>query len=113
MSKLFTVVFSRLHELDTFKETTIDCNKILFFREKETGLTTVYFNQYCVDVQMNYYEFQQMVINEILKLEHNTDILQLMAGYLSNNGTGNVLMETLIKDCRNIIKGIASENNKL
>lgn len=113
MSKLFKTVFSRLHELDTFKETTIDCNKILFFREKETGNTTVYFNNYCIEVQMGYYEFQQNVINEILKLEHNEDILQLMSGYLANNGTGNVLMGTLIKDCRDIIKAIASDNNNL
>lgn len=113
MSKLFTEVLGRLHEQDKFRKITIDCNKINFFRQTETGTTTVYFDEFCIEVQIDYYEFQQNVMGEILKLEHNADILQLMAGYLANGTTGGIMPGVLIKDCQGIIKQIASDNNSI
>jgi|688.fasta_scaffold16821_4 hypothetical protein len=113
MSKLFTEVNARLHENDPYRKFTIDCNKIQFFKENNSGLTTVFFNEFYIEVEMNYYEFQKNVMGEILKVEHQTDILQLMAGYLANNLVCNIPPETLIKDCKGIIQKIASENNSI
>jgi len=113
MSKLFTEVNARLHENDPYRKITIDCDKIQFFKENHSGLTTVFFNELYIEVEMNYYEFQQTIMGEIIKVEHQNDILKLMAGYLSNNVITSISPEVLIKDCKGIIQKIANENNTL
>jgi hypothetical protein len=112
MGKLFYTVRGRLNESLPYRKITIDCNKIIFF-EEDGGKTKVFFSDYHIEVEMSFSDFQKNVISQVFNLEIQEDILQLMAGYLSNNATGNVLIETLIKDCRYIIKTIASENNSL
>jgi hypothetical protein len=52
-------------------------------------------------------------MGEILKVEHQNDVLKLMTGYLSKHITANISPETLIKDCIRIIQKIASEHNSL
>lgn len=113
MSKLFTEVKARLDSNDKFEPFTIDCNKIVAFKRTNIGTTelTLWFGT--MEVEMDYYEFQQNIMGEILKLEHNADILQLMAGYLANGTTGGIMPEVLIKDCQRIIKLIASDNNSI
>jgi hypothetical protein len=112
MGKLFYTVRGRFRESLPYKNITIDCNKIIFFEEYGEK-TRVFFSDYHIEVEMSFGEFQKNVISQVFNLELQEDILQLMAGYLSNNATGNVLIETLIKDCKGIIKTIASENNSL
>ena len=113
MSKLFTEVYARLDSNDKFERFTIDCNNIIAFKLTNTGTTELTLSVGIMEVNMGYYEFQQNIMGEILKVEHQNDILKLMAGYLSNNSIGNILPETLIKDCKGIIKKIASDNNTL
>ena len=113
MSKVFTELKARFDRDDKFETITIDCNKIVCFYRTSIGTTEVTFNTGTLEVEMDYYEFQQNIMGAILKVEHQNDILQLMAGYLSNNSIGNIPPETLIKDCKGIIKKIASDNNTL
>jgi hypothetical protein len=113
MSKLFTEVNARLDSNDKFEPITFDCNNIIAFKRTGTGTTELTLSVGTIEVDMDYYEFQQNVMGEILKVEHQTDILQLMAGYLANNLVCNIPPETLIKDCKGIIQKIASENNSI
>jgi hypothetical protein len=113
MSKLFTELKARFDRDDKFETITIDCNQIVCFKRTSIGTTEVTFNTGTFEVEMDYYEFQQNIMGEILKVEHQNDVLKLMAGYLSNHITANISPETLIKDCQRIIKKIASENNNL
>ena len=113
MSKLFTEVNARLDSNDKFELFTIDCTNIVAFKRTNTGTTELTLSVGIMEVEMDYYEFQQNIMGEILKVEHQNDILKLMAGYLSNNSVSNISPETLIKDCKGIIKKIASDNNNL
>lgn len=113
MSKLFTEVNARLDSDDKFEPITFDCNNIVAFKRTNTGTTELTLSVGIMEVDMDYYEFQQNIMGEILKVEHQNDILKLMAGYLSNNSVSNISPETLIKDCKGIIKKIASDNNTL
>lgn len=113
MSKLFTEINARLDSNDKFETITIDCNNIVSFKRTNTGTTDLFLTVGIIEVDMDYYEFQQNIIAEILKVEHQNDILKLMAAYLSNNFVNNISIETLIKDCKDIIKKIASDNNTL
>jgi hypothetical protein len=111
MSKLFTEVNGRVSSTQFFEKFTIDCNKIVSFKNNNGVSTDVFFNDLVIEIDMPYHEFQQNVMGEIIKAEHQNDVLKLMTGYLANNVTGNISPETLIKDCQGIIKNIASENN--
>jgi hypothetical protein len=113
MSKLFTEVNGRFYDNQKFRKFTIDCNKIEYYGELPNGHTDVHFKEGVIIVDMPYYEFQQNVMGEILKVEHQNDVLKLMAGYLSNNVITSISPEVLIKDCEGIIKKISSENNTL
>ena len=112
MSKLFTEVNARVSSTKFFEKFTIDCNKIVSFKNNNGVSTDVFLNDLVIEVDMNYYEFQN-VMDEIIKVEHQNDILKLMAGYLSNNVITSISPEVLIKDCKGIIQKIASENNTL
>ena len=113
MSKLFTEVNARLDSNDKFESITFDCNNIIAFKRTSIGTTELTLSVGIMEVDIDYYEFQQNIMGEILKAEHRNDILKLMAGYLSNNSVGNISLQTLIKDCKVIIQKIASDNNTL
>ena len=113
MSKLFTEVNARLDSNDKFESITFDCNNIIAFKRTSIGTTELTLSVGIMEVDIDYYEFQQNIMGEILKAEHRNDILKLMAGYLSNNSVGNIPLQTLIKDCKVIIQKIASDNNTL
>jgi hypothetical protein len=113
MTKLFAELKARFDREEKFETITIDCNQIVCFYKTSIGTTEVTFNTGTLEVEMDYYEFKQNIMGEILKVEHQNDILKLMAGYLSNHITANISAETLIKDCKGIIKKIASDNNNL
>ena len=113
MSKLFTEVNGRLNSNDKFEPITFDCNSIIAFKRTSIGTTELELSVGIMEVEMDYYEFQQNIMGEILKVEHQNDILKLMAGYLSNNVITSISPEVLIKDCKGIIQKIASENNTL
>ena len=113
MNKVFAELKARFDKDEKFETITIDCNQIVCFYRTTIGTTEVTFNTGILEVEMDYYEFQQNIMGEILKIEHKNDILKLMAGYLCNNSVTNISIETLIKDCKGIIKKIASDNNTL
>jgi hypothetical protein len=112
MNKLFTEVNGRYFTDEKFRKITIDCNKIEFFYDLNPG-TGIHFLLSDIEIDMPYHEFQQNVMGEIIKVEHQNDVLKLMAGYLSNNVITSISPEVLIKDCKGIIQKIASENNTL
>jgi hypothetical protein len=113
MSKLFTEVNGRVSSTQFFEKFTIDCNKIVSFKNNKNISTDVFFNDLVIEIDMNYYDFQQKIMGEIIKNEHQNDVLKLMAGYLSNNVITSISPEVLIKDCKGIIKKIASDDNTL
>jgi hypothetical protein len=112
MSKLFTEVNASIGN-EQYTKFTIDCNKIDFYYQASYNTTEVVINNIHIEIDMPYDKFQQTIMGEIIKVEHQNDILKLMAGYLSNNVITSISPEVLIKDCKGIIQKIASENNTL